>query len=72
MILTTTPTVEGKAIRQYLDCVTGEAILGTNVIRDLFAGIHDFVGGCSAACESVGQGGRIMLMVAVSDIAVKH
>ena len=51
MILTTTNTVEGKPIRQYLGIVTGEAILGTNVIRDFFAGIRDIVGGRSASYE---------------------
>lgn len=51
MIVTTTPNVEGKTIRQYLGIVTGEAILGANIFRDLFAGIRDIVGGRSAAYE---------------------
>ncbi|MBX6341870.1 MAG: heavy metal-binding domain-containing protein, partial [Thermomicrobiaceae bacterium] len=37
MIITTTTTVEGRPVRQYLGVVTGEAILGANVFRDLFA-----------------------------------
>src|SRR5262245_58574664 len=53
MILTTTPSVEGKAISQYRGIVTGEAILGANIFKDLFAGIRDLVGGRSAAYERV-------------------
>jgi len=64
MILTTTPTVEGRPIRQYLGIVTGEAILGTNVIRDFFAGIRDIVGGRSASYEKELRKGR--------DIALKE
>lgn len=51
MILSTTPTLEGRPIREYLGVVTGEAILGANVFRDLFASITDIVGGRSAAYE---------------------
>ncbi|MBY6152608.1 heavy metal-binding domain-containing protein [Vannielia litorea] len=51
MIVTTTPSVEGKSISGYKGIVTGEAILGANIFRDLFAGIRDIVGGRSAAYE---------------------
>ncbi|MCE2426097.1 MAG: heavy metal-binding domain-containing protein [Pseudomonadales bacterium] len=51
MILTTTPTVEGKTIRDYHGLVTGEAIIGTNIFRDFFANVRDVVGGRSAAYE---------------------
>ena len=51
MIQTTTPSVEGRAITEYLGVVTGEAILGANIVRDLFAGIRDIVGGRSGAYE---------------------
>ncbi len=51
MILTTTPTVEGKAIREYYGIVTGEAIVGANLVKDIFAGIRDIVGGRSTAYE---------------------
>ncbi len=51
MITTTTPTIEGKQIEQYLGIVAGEAIVGANVFRDLFAGIRDIVGGRSGAYE---------------------
>jgi uncharacterized protein YbjQ (UPF0145 family) len=51
MIITTTPTVEGKRIKEYLGIVNGEAILGANLFRDLFAGLRDIVGGRSGAYE---------------------
>lgn len=51
MVLTTTPTVEGRRIKEYLGVVTGEAILGTNFFKDLFANIRDIVGGRSGAYE---------------------
>ena len=51
MIKTTTPTVEGRAVTEYLGVVTGEAILGANIVRDLFAGIRDIVGGRAGAYE---------------------
>ena len=52
MITTTTNTIEGRQIRQYLGLVTGEAIMGANVISDFMASITDFVGGRSGTYES--------------------
>jgi uncharacterized protein YbjQ (UPF0145 family) len=52
MILSTTPTIEGKHITRYHGVVTGEAILGANIFKDLFAGIRDIVGGRAAAYEN--------------------
>lgn len=51
MIITTTPSVEGKQIAEYCGIVTGEAILGANIIKDFFAGVRDIVGGRSASYE---------------------
>ncbi len=51
MLVLTTPTIEGKKITRYLGLVSGEAILGANIFKDLFAGIRDIVGGRSAAYE---------------------
>ncbi|HET8784986.1 MAG TPA: heavy metal-binding domain-containing protein [Candidatus Limnocylindrales bacterium] len=51
MIVTTTPTLEGHSIAEYRGLVTGEAILGANLFKDLFAGIRDIVGGRSGAYE---------------------
>ncbi len=52
MITTTTPAVEGKTITNYHGIVVGEAILGANVFRDIFAGITDIIGGRSSAYEA--------------------
>lgn len=51
MIITTTNTIEGHEIREYLGIVAGEAIMGANIVRDLFASITDIVGGRSGAYE---------------------
>jgi uncharacterized protein YbjQ (UPF0145 family) len=51
VIRTTTPGVEGRQIGEYLGIVTGEAILGANIVKDLFAGVRDIVGGRSGAYE---------------------
>ncbi len=51
MILTTTPTVEGQRIQNYLGIVTGEAIIGANIFKDIFASIRDVVGVRAAAYE---------------------
>ncbi|MCX2726805.1 heavy metal-binding domain-containing protein [Thermomicrobium sp. 4228-Ro] len=51
LLITTTPVVEGRPVKQYLGVVTGEAILGANIFRDLFASIRDIVGGRSGAYE---------------------
>ncbi len=51
MITTTTPTIEGKRIIEYKGIVAGEAIMGANVVRDIFASITDIVGGRAGAYE---------------------
>lgn len=51
MIVTTTPSIEGQRITRYLGIVTGEAIVGANVFRDLFARVRDIVGGRAGAYE---------------------
>lgn len=53
MITTTTPSIEGHPVRQYLGIVTGETIIGANIFRDMFAGIRDIVGGRSGSYEKV-------------------
>lgn len=52
MLITTTNTVEGKKIIKYLGLVSGEAILGANIVKDFLASVRDIVGGRSAAYES--------------------
>ncbi|HEX7001676.1 MAG TPA: heavy metal-binding domain-containing protein [Trueperaceae bacterium] len=51
MIVSTTPTIEGRPAREYLGLVTGETILGANILRDFMAGIRDIIGGRSGAYE---------------------
>jgi uncharacterized protein YbjQ (UPF0145 family) len=53
MILSTTPSIEGRTIREYKGVVTGETIIGANMFKDLFAGIRDIVGGRSGSYEKV-------------------
>ena len=65
MIVTTTSSIEGKSITRYCGIVTGEAVLGSNLFKDLFAGIRDLVGGRSATYEKELQRARD---VALSDL----
>lgn len=58
MLLATTPIIEGKTITKYCGIVAGEAILGANVFKDLFAGLRDIVGGRSATYERELQNAR--------------
>jgi len=58
MHVTTTPGIEGKKIIKYCGVVAGEAILGANIFKDLFAGIRDLVGGRSATYEKELQRAR--------------
>ena len=51
MLVTTTPNIEGKRISQYYGLVSGEAILGANIFKDIFASITDIVGGRSGTYE---------------------
>lgn len=51
MLITTTPSIDGQRITRYCGVVAGEAILGANIFKDLFAGIRDLVGGRSASYE---------------------
>ncbi len=53
MILTTTNFIEGKKVSQYLGIVAGEAIIGANLFKDIFASITDVVGGRSSSYERV-------------------
>ena len=68
MLVTTTPTVEGHPIKAYHGIVCGEAILGANVIRDLFASVTDIVGGRSGAYEEeLGRARNIALEEAMTE-----
>ena len=53
MILSTTPQIEGRPVREYKGVVTGETIIGANIFKDFIAGIRDIVGGRSGSYERV-------------------
>ena len=71
MILTTTPSIEGKTIRAYHGIVTGEAIVGANIFKDFFAGIRDIVGGRSAAYEGELRKAREMALREMEELALE-
>lgn len=53
MLITTTPTIQGKTITAYYGIVSGETIIGANAIRDFLAGLRDFFGGRSKSYERI-------------------
>ncbi|NCF67859.1 MAG: heavy metal-binding domain-containing protein [Chloroflexi bacterium] len=53
MIVTTSATIDGKPIQEYLGVAAGEAIMGANALKDFSSGIRDLVGGRSASYEQV-------------------
>jgi uncharacterized protein YbjQ (UPF0145 family) len=69
VVVTTTPSVEGRPIAEYLGVVTGEAILGANLFKDLFAGIRDLVGGRSVAYERELRRAREIALTEMADEA---
>ncbi|GEA11431.1 heavy metal-binding domain-containing protein [Alteromonas sp. KUL49] len=52
MIISTTPSLQDKKITEYCGIVVGEAVMGANVFKDLFASIRDIVGGRSGSYEA--------------------
>ncbi|ASG09629.1 hypothetical protein CEQ50_19380 [Vibrio anguillarum] len=62
MYITTTPTIEGKKIVRYCGIIAGEAILGANIFKDIFAGIRDIIGGRSATYEQELQKARMIAL----------
>ena len=69
MIVTTTPSVEGRRIDDYLGIVTGEVIVGANLFRDMFASIRDIVGGRAASYEQVLERARREAIIDMIDKA---
>lgn len=69
MIVTTTSTIQGKEIIDYVDIVNGEAIMGANIVRDLFASVRDVVGGRSGAYESKLKEARDIAMEEMKTLA---
>ena len=71
MILTTTPTIQGRNIQQYYGVVTGETIIGANFVKDFFASIHDVFGGRSSSYESVLREAKDAAMKEMQDRAAR-
>ncbi|MBI4521195.1 MAG: heavy metal-binding domain-containing protein [Gemmatimonadetes bacterium] len=69
MIITTTPGVEGRRVAEYLGIVTGEAIIGANLFRDIFATVRDIVGGRAAAYEEALQETRRIAIREMGEMA---
>ena len=69
MIIVTTPSLEGRRITRYIGLVSGEAILGANIFRDLFAGIRDIVGGRSGGYQNALKDAREHAMADMQDAA---
>ncbi len=69
MLVTTTPGIEGKRIVRYCGIVAGEAILGANIFKDLFANIRDIVGGRSGMYERELQKARDIALKELEDRA---
>lgn len=69
MLVSTTPTIEGRPIRDYLGVVAGEAILGANIFRDVFAGVRDVIGGRSGSYEKVLRQAREEALKEMQDAA---
>ena len=68
MIVTTTPSVEGRAISDYLGVIAGEAVMGANVFKDIFAGVRNIIGGRSGAYEKELEAAR---QAAFDDLTAK-
>jgi uncharacterized protein YbjQ (UPF0145 family) len=71
IIQSTTPSIEGRRITRYCGVVTGEAIMGANVFKDLFAGIRDIVGGRSATYEAELRKARTIALDELSQAAAE-
>lgn len=72
MLLTTTSVLEGMRITQYIGIVTGETIMGANVVRDFMAGITDIIGGRASAYEkSLVEAKQIALNEMIEDARAK-
>ena len=53
MILTTTNHIDGKPVQDYLDLLSGDASIGANLFKDIFAAITDVIGGRAGQYEKV-------------------
>ena len=71
ILITTTSAIEGYRIRQYLGIVTGEAIIGANIFRDILAGLRDIFGGRSRSYEKVLREARQTALREMAEAAMR-
>lgn len=71
MILSTTPNIEGKRILNYLGIVSGEAVMGANLFKDIFAAVRDIVGGRSATYEAELEKAKTLALQEMTEEAEK-
>lgn len=69
MIITTTDSVEGRRVAEYLGVVTGEAIIGVNIFRDMFSGIRDIIGGRAGGYQNALRDAREAAFADMQDMA---
>lgn len=69
MIVTTTESIDGARVTDYLGIVSGDAVLGTNIFRDMFASIRDIVGGRTASYEKLLQEAKDTALAEMADRA---
>jgi uncharacterized protein YbjQ (UPF0145 family) len=72
MLLTTTPSIEGRSIKEYKAIVTGEVIIGANFFKDFLAGIRDVIGGRSGSYERVIREAKDAAMSEMIDRAKRY
>ena len=71
MVLSTTNTIEGSPVKDYLGIVTGETIIGANIFKDFFASIRDIVGGRSGSYERVLREAKDTALKEMQEEAIK-
>ena len=71
MILSTTNNIDGKTVKNYLGIVTGETIIGANIVKDVFASIRDIVGGRSGSYEKVLREAKDIALKEMTDNAIR-
>ena len=72
IITTTTSSIEGRPITEYLGVISGEAIIGANIIKDIFASIRDVVGGRSDSYERVLRDAREEALIELQECAIEN
>lgn len=72
MLILTSPTIQGKEITEYYGLVTGDALLGANLYKDLFSGVRDVVGGRTSKYEEELTNARNLAIKSMIEKAEQH